>query len=263
MGNTAFDLHERDNWRGKADAYAASFAGLCAYTAEPLLDAAGVGPGTHVLDVGTGLGTVAELARDRNAVVVAVDAEPDMVVRARQRVPEARIERAILPELPFAGETFDATVANFVVNHVGDPPAAVTELRRVTRSGGRVAVTTWPAPPPELQMLWHHCFEAAGAVRPSSPVVDADCNFARTREGVEKLLRDAGLKDVSVREMAWTHRADPELWWSGPAVGLGTAGVVLTAQTPEVIAKIRAEYDRRVGDKLELRTSALLAVGTA
>ena len=71
MGNTAFDRYERDNWRGKADAYAASFAGLCAYTADPLLDAAGVGPGTHVLDVGTGIGTVAGLARDRNAVVVA------------------------------------------------------------------------------------------------------------------------------------------------------------------------------------------------
>jgi hypothetical protein len=77
------------------------------------------------------------------------------------------------------------------------------------------------------------------------------------------LLRDAGLKEVNVREMAWTHRADPELWWSGPAAGPGTAGVVLAAQTPEVIAKIRTEYDRRVGEKLELPTSALLAVGTA
>ncbi len=37
-------------------------------------------------------------------------------------------------------------LANFVVNHVGLPRAALAELRRVTVPGGRVAVTAWPQP---------------------------------------------------------------------------------------------------------------------
>jgi SAM-dependent methyltransferase len=262
MESTAFDDYERQIWHGKAQAYADSFAGLCGHTADALLDAAGVARGVRTLDVGTGIGTVAANAVQRGAVVTAVDAEPDMVAWTRSRLPGAMVEHAVLPELPFEDATFEATVANFVVNHVGDPAAAVAELARVTREGGRVAVTSWPAPAPPLQMLWHHCFEAAGAVRPPLPVVDEDRNFRRTTDGLRDLVRGAGLRDVRAWSMDWLHRADPQLWWSGPAAGLGSAGAVLTAQTPEVIEKIRAEYAKRVGAWLELPTTAVLAVGT-
>jgi SAM-dependent methyltransferase len=262
VAETAFDAYERASWRAKAKAYADSFAGLCAYTAGALLDAAACGAGVKTLDVGTGTGTVAAAAVKRGCVVTAVDAEPEMVQWAAAAVPEATVLPAILPELPFADGTFDATVANFVINHVGDPRAAVAELCRVTRTGGRVAVTIWPSPPPPLQMLWHECFEAAGAIRPPTPVVDDDRNFGRTREGLRELVREAGLTGVSGRTIDWVHRADPQLWWSGPAAGVASAGAVLTAQTPPMIARIRAEYDRRVGAWLERPTTALLAAGT-
>ncbi|MEV4766482.1 methyltransferase domain-containing protein [Micromonospora chokoriensis] len=55
---------------------------------------------------------------------------------------------AALPRLPFTSGSFDAAVANFVINHVGDPRAAVDELRRVVRPAGWIAVTIWPDPPP-------------------------------------------------------------------------------------------------------------------
>ncbi|MEH0845245.1 hypothetical protein V6U81_22915 [Micromonospora sp. CPCC 205711] len=72
---TSFDDHERDRWAGRAEAYRRSFALLCAYPVGELLDAAGVGPGGRVLDVGCGTGTVTARAADRGA---AVDAEPGM-----------------------------------------------------------------------------------------------------------------------------------------------------------------------------------------
>ena len=59
MDGTRFDEYERAMWAGRADTYANSFAKLCAYTVPRLLDAAGVGDGTELLDVGTGPGTVA------------------------------------------------------------------------------------------------------------------------------------------------------------------------------------------------------------
>lgn len=262
MDLTAFDQHERRIWSGQAQAYADSYAGLCGYTADALLDAAGVAMGVRTLDVGTGIGTVAAAAAGRGAIVTAVDAEPSMVAWTRDRVPSATVEQGILPHLPLAEGAFTATVANFVINHVGDPAAAMAELKRVTAPGGRVAVTVWPNPAPPLQSLWNDCFEAAGAVRPALPVVDDDRNFRRTTEGVEELLRGAGLRDVSAWSLDWVHRADPDLWWSGPAAGLANAGAVLTAQTPEVRERIRAEYDRRVGPWLAMPTRAIVAVGS-
>ncbi|MFG2818629.1 hypothetical protein ACGFX4_04280 [Kitasatospora sp. NPDC048365] len=54
MTTTAFDAYERRTWAGRAEAYAGSFARLCAHPVPQLLDAAAVGDGTRLLDVGTG-----------------------------------------------------------------------------------------------------------------------------------------------------------------------------------------------------------------
>lgn len=190
MTGTSFDDHERARWAGRAAAYERTFARLCAYPAEALLDAAGAGAGMRVLDVGTGTGTVAALAAGRGATVVAVDAEPSMLARARRSVPDARLVRAALPHLPVTTGAVDAAVANFVLNHVGDPAAAVAGLRRAVRPGGRIAVTVWPSPQPPLQRLWGEVFaEVDGG---ELPRVAAERDFPRTEEGLTGLLAGRG-----------------------------------------------------------------------
>jgi SAM-dependent methyltransferase len=263
---TAFDDQERLRWAGRAAAYRDSFATLCAYPAGPRLDAADVGAGVRVLDVGTGTGTVAALACARAAEVTAVDAEPTMLEIARGRAPDADTRQAVLPHLPFPDGHFDAVVANFVLNHVGDPRAAVREMHRVVRPGGRLAVTIWPLPLPPAQQLWNTIFEAAGVHRPTDrPRVAPERDFARTRAGLAALLAEAGLTDAHGDELSWTHRTDPEAWWSGPASGLGTPGLLMRRQEPAAIARIRHHYDlhtapyRDIDGQLRLRTAALLA----
>ncbi|MFF5077817.1 class I SAM-dependent methyltransferase [Actinoplanes sp. NPDC000266] len=265
-----FDQHERTQWAGQAAAYQGSFAALCAHPAGPLLDAAGVEAGTRVLDAGTGTGTVAALAWARGAHVVAVDAEPSMLELTGRRVPAAGIHQAVLPDLPFGDGAFDAAVANFVINHVGDPAAAVRELRRVARPGGRVAVTIWPCPTPPAQQLWSTVFDAAGVERPADlPRLTPDNDFPRTAEGLSALLHRAGLTGVTAETIAWTHRTDPESWWNGPANGIGSPGTVMRRQDSSTVARVRKQYDRltepyRDDDgRLALPTSALLAAGIA
>ena len=163
-----FDETERARWAGGAEAYAETFAPFCAGPATDLLAAAGVDAGTSVLDVGTGTGTVAALAVERGARVTAVDAEPSMVAATAARVPGADVRPAILPDLPFPAATFDAVVANFVINHVGAPAAAVAEQTRVARPGGTVAVTVWPHPAPPAQALWSMVYRHAGST-PTRP----------------------------------------------------------------------------------------------
>src|ERR1700741_4932230 len=68
----------------------------------PILDAAGIGAGTRVLELGCGTGSVtAEMVR-RGAVVTGVDFSPDMLRRARGRAPTAEFVQANI--LEFAAE---------------------------------------------------------------------------------------------------------------------------------------------------------------
>ncbi|MEU0597475.1 class I SAM-dependent methyltransferase [Streptomyces sp. NPDC006393] len=252
-------------WAGAAEAYAGSFAALCGATAEALLDAAEVGAGTRVLDVGTGPGTVAAAAMARRAVVVAVDAEPGMVALAAANAPGADVRHAVLPELPFSDDSFDAVVANFVVNHVEDPRAALIELRRVVRPGGQLAVTIWHGTSNEAMSLFDLALDEAGVEGPVFPTPLVD--FARTAEGLRGLLVQAGWAEVVSGELAWTHREDPEVWWSGPAGGVASRGLVVTGQTPEMFARIKSAYDRLVAERvaedglIDLPAVALLASG--
>jgi len=269
MTSTAFDEYERSQWAGRATAYRDSLASLCAYPAALLLDAAHVEAGVRLLDVGTGTGTVAALACSRAAAVVAVDAEPSMLEVARRQAPTADIRLGTLPHLPFVDNHFDAAVANFVINHVGDPEAAIGELRRVVRPGGRVAVTIWPYPPPPAQQLWSTIFDAAGVQRPADlPRVASDKDFARTSTGLVELLHRSGLVDVHCDTIAWTHHTEPEAWWKGPANGIGTTGMLLRRQDPSTIAHIRVQYDQHTAayrdktGRLRLPTAALLAAAS-
>ncbi|MFI1737546.1 class I SAM-dependent methyltransferase [Streptomyces sioyaensis] len=265
---TPFDESERLVWAGNAAAYEAGFAKLCAHPVSRLLDAARVRTGARVLDVGTGTGSVAAAAGARGARVAAVDAEPDMARRAAQSLPGARVLVAALPQLPFADGYFDAAVGNFVLNHVGRPRAALEELRRVTRPGGRIALTVWAAPAAPGQALLGRAVEAAGVSRPPSlPTLAPDEDFPRTPDGLAGLLRGAGLAGAECVPLSWDHRTTAQEWWSGPAAGVATIGRTVLSQGPVVTERIRRHFEalaREFTDEdgaLVLPHTALLASG--
>jgi SAM-dependent methyltransferase len=265
----SYDAYRRELWRDKAAAYQRSLAGLCAHPVSMLLDAVGVTAATSVLDVGCGSGSLTEAAVARGAVVTSVDAEASMVEATAARVPTSATAIAALPFQPFPDGRFDAVAGNFVVNHVARPAAAVTELRRVTRGGGRVGVTVWPHPVPPLQRLWDEVIEAAEVIRPPMPVTTTHDDFPRTREGLGQLLARAGLDDVESAVVRWNHRVHPEQWWAGAAEGLASVGYVVSRQNEATVARMKREYDRLAAAHLDeqgmlcLPTAALLASGTA
>ncbi|MEV6794408.1 methyltransferase domain-containing protein [Streptomyces sp. NPDC051320] len=213
---------------------------------------------------------MAAAACARGAQVSAVDAEPGMVALARRAAPEAEVTIGVLPDLPFAPETFDSAAANFVINHVGGPAEAVAALRVVTRAGGRVAATIWCSPAGAGHELLGRAVAEAGAPTPADlPRLAPADDFPRTAEGFATLFKGAGLTDVTCTPVDWDHLADPEEWWGGVEAGVGTIGQTVSRQEPGTIRRIKSAYDRLVPEylgadgRLVLRYHALLATGRA
>lgn len=105
-------------------------------------DLGGVGRGQRVLDVGCGPGALtAELvSRVGPELVSAVDPSGAFVAAARDRLPGADIRQSAAERLPFADGAFDITLAQLVVHFMADPVLGLSEMRRVTRPGGRLVV---------------------------------------------------------------------------------------------------------------------------
>ncbi len=143
-----FQAFEVAGWEkaGKAEAYHDFFGPITSRAIDPLLDAAHVAPGMHVLDVATGPGYVAARAAERGASVAGVDIARSMVALARKLHPTLEFHQGDAEHLPFAKESFDAVLGNFVILHLGQPEQATAEFARVLRPGGRVALSVWDFP---------------------------------------------------------------------------------------------------------------------
>ncbi len=116
-----------------------------------LLDELDLAPGEAVLDVACGPGSVARLAAERvgpNGRVTGCDFSPAMLELARAK-PALRgmapIEYVGAPadDLPVTAQSFDVAVCQQGLQFFPDRPAALSELRRALRPGGRLGVAVW------------------------------------------------------------------------------------------------------------------------
>lgn len=169
-----------------------------------VLERIGVGPGVELLDVGTGTGgNVAIPAAQRGASVVGLDVTPELLAQARRRAAEAGVEvrwvEGEAQELPFEDSSFDRVVSTFGAMFAPDHARAASELTRVCRTGGEVAMTAWgtdgfagelfkltgafmppPAPGVQTPELWGdpaHVEDAFGAAGASATIAHEVVDF--------------------------------------------------------------------------------------
>ena len=177
-----------------------------------------LGPGMTVLDVGCGPGTITcDLAREvAPGRVVGIDRSAQVIEEARSAAaaggsPAVEFEVGDLFSLAYEDDTFDVVHAHQVLQHVGDPLAALKEMRRVCRPGGLVAVRDGDYPamryyPDDADLA--RAFAAYGAV--------TQANGAHWDAGRRLLawVNRAGFTEVVPSASTWCF-ATPEdrAWW--------------------------------------------------
>ena len=102
--------------------------------------------GDRVLDLAAGTGTSSEPFAAAGAFVVPTDISLGMLSVGKQRSPWLSFVAGDGLQLPYADDSFDAVTISFGLRNVSDPQAALAEMRRVTKPGGRLVVCEFSTP---------------------------------------------------------------------------------------------------------------------
>lgn len=108
--------------------------------------AVGTAPGEMVLDLAAGTGTSSEPFHRGGARVVSCDFSVGMLRQGRRRERTWPFIGGDALRLPFAAATFDVVTISFGLRNIVDVPAALREMRRVTRPGGRLVICEFSLP---------------------------------------------------------------------------------------------------------------------
>ena len=254
-------------FRAATDMYGRFVGRYAPELAAALIDVTGIEQEDRVLDVGCGPGglatALAKVVGSEN--VAAVDPSSAFVSVCRARLPSADVRLAAAEELPFEDDSFDAALAQLVVNFMTDAERGVGEMKRVVKPGGKVAACTWDYREgmTMLRAFWDAAHESA-----SDEAARYDEGMTMgysTEEELTGLWRQVGLEDVRGGELSVTAGYDDfdDLWAPLPS-GIGPAGAFCASLEPERQADLCEAYARRLGNPdgpFELSARAWYAVG--
>jgi ubiquinone/menaquinone biosynthesis C-methylase UbiE len=206
--------------------------------ARDLVRSANLAPGERVLDVACGTGIVARLAAREvrpNGAVAGLDINAEMLKVARAVSAELPIDwhEGAAESMRLADESFDVVFCQMGVQFMPDKSAALREMRRVVRSGGRVLVNV-PTPNPLFDVLETVMARHLPAARAFVSKVFSLNDAAE----IEGLFRTAGFSEVTThqdshalrlpmpREFLWQYVSSTPLAGALSAAGAAVADAI-------------------------------------
>jgi demethylmenaquinone methyltransferase/2-methoxy-6-polyprenyl-1,4-benzoquinol methylase len=166
--------------------------------------------GERVLDLGAGTGTSSLPFAAAGAHVVPCDFSLGMLREGKKRRPELPLTAGDATRLPFADGVFDAVTISFALRNVHDSAAALREMRRVTRPGGRLVICEFSHPvlAPFRKVYTEYLMRALPPVATAvSSNPDAYVYLAESirawpdQRGLAARLKDAGWSAVAWRNL--------------------------------------------------------------
>jgi len=126
-----------------------------------VIELAQLAPGTRVLDLGCGTGTLVLMARRRcpEATVIGLDGDPTILGIARRKAERAgilvQLDEGLAYALPYADGSFDAVVSTLTFHHLtpDQQERALAEVQRTLRPGGRLVIADLTRPHNRLMRL--------------------------------------------------------------------------------------------------------------
>ncbi len=215
----------------------------------PLAEAAALAPGQRVLDVACGTGAFACEAAKRvgpGGAVVGLDRNDGMVAVARRKPGGVSWRQGRAESLPFPDRSFDAVGCQFGLMFFDDRGAALKEMWRVLKPGGRLAVAVWEAlarSPGYAAMaaLIERLFGPRAAEALRAPFVLGEV------EALRSLFRDAGIADVAIRTRRGMARFPSlEDWVRTEIKGWTLAGLIDDAQYATLLREAGTALQRYV-----------------
>lgn len=170
-----------------------------------------VSPGDRVLDLCCGTGDLAIEAERAGGQVTGLDFSPRMLERARKRSASVIWVLGDVLALPFESGRFDAVTVGFGIRNVADLAGALSEIRRVLRPGGRLAILEITRPRGLLKPFFWLWFErmvpALGRLLPTGGAyayLPASVRRFPSAEALAALVERAGFQDVTFQLLAGT-----------------------------------------------------------
>jgi ubiquinone/menaquinone biosynthesis C-methylase UbiE len=233
---TAFEL---SGWDNNIGGYDAAFGAVARQTVQSMLDAACVTPGMQVLDVCSGPGMLAAGALQRGAEAIGLDFSVEAVELARRLVPNGRFQQGDAEALPFPEASFDAVLCGYGLMHVPKPAAAMREMLRVLRPGGRVALSVWDASGVGFTLVYE-AVRARGSMDVALPHGPDFFQFG-SPERMRAALVEAGFANADAHsfQQDW-HVANADRYIESILTGTVRARAVLAAQSGEAADGVRS-----------------------
>jgi SAM-dependent methyltransferase len=254
-----------DAWAA-GDSYEAYMGRWSRPIAARFLDWLAVPGGGDWLEVGCGTGalTAAIVRQGAPARVLALDPSEGFLAKAREAVPDPRVEFQVgdagrLASLPSASR--DAAVGGLVLNFIPDRVGALREMGRLTRPGGTVGFYVWDYPGGGVEFM-RAFWTAAVALDPAARDLTEDRRFPFcTREGLVGLAREAGLPEPEIIAIeSPSVFADFEDYWRPFTLGAGPAPGYCASLPPEARERLRARLSdhlpRQKDGSIKLTTRA-------
>ena len=250
MTYDAFKRAEKEGWDARAAAYD-NFTGQVTTQAIPtLLAMAETAPGKRMLDLCCGTGRAAGAASALGAQVDGIDVSPAMIEAARAAFPTATFDTGDAEAIPRDAGTYDAVICAFGVMHVGSPGAMFSEIARVLKPGGRVALSHWVGPPQSA--LFKIVFGTMQRFADMSVVPPSPPPFAlSSAEAMSGALEPAGFADVSVQQLQLVFKAPAGEFAEHFRNFAARAAIILGKQSDSVVNDIYSTWDTQLDEFIQ------------